>query len=164
MASHFRWCGVDWKPLFWAKVDKNGAGGCWVWTASQKERGYGQYFIKGKMHRAHRLAWTLCGKELPARPLELAHRCDNRLCVNPEHLFVATHEENMADCYAKGRQAKGAKIHFATLTEEQVRYIKANYIKTSPRKGNGSQIARHLGINPGTVHAIGSGRSWKHIK
>lgn len=105
-SSHVKRCGVDWRPDFWAKVDKNGAGGCWVWTASRKPKGYGQFLLRDKMHRAHRLAWSLSGRELPPKPLELAHRCDNRVCVNPEHLFVATHAENMADCKAKGRYAR----------------------------------------------------------
>lgn len=105
----------DQGECFWSKVDKSGASGCWNWTASRKEKGYGQFFWRGKMHRAHRLAWTLTGRELPARPLELAHRCDNRVCVNPDHLFVATHAENMADCKAKGRYARtGNKPRGAT--------------------------------------------------
>lgn len=88
---------------FWSKVDKDGAGGCWNWTASRKEKGYGQFFWRGKMHRAHRLAWHLSGHELPGTGLELAHSCDNRVCVNPAHLSVATHRQNLDDMRAKGR-------------------------------------------------------------
>src|SRR3990167_10305672 len=54
---HVKTCGVDWREYFWAKVDKNGPNGCWVWTASRKEKGYGQFLVKRKMHRTHRLAW-----------------------------------------------------------------------------------------------------------
>jgi hypothetical protein len=164
ITTHARWCGVDWRELFWQKVDKNGPNGCWVWTASRKEKGYGQYLLGKKMHRAHRLAWTLMGRELPARPLELAHSCDNRLCVNPDHLFVATHDENMADCKAKGRHVFGERSIHAKLTEDQVRYIRANYRKTNARRGNGTAIAKLLGISKGIVHAVGQGRTWKHVK
>ena len=93
----------DMEPSFWSKVDKEGPGGCWIWTASRKERGYGQFLWRGKMHRAHRLAWVLSGQELPAKGLELAHTCDVRHCVNPAHLYVATHQQNVADTVARGR-------------------------------------------------------------
>lgn len=104
MAESYR---GDLEECFWAKVDKAAAGGCWNWTASLKERGYGQFFWRGKMHRAHRLAWRLSGRELPQRPLELLHSCDNRICVNPEHMRVGTHAENMADMVARGRNWRG---------------------------------------------------------
>ena len=106
IGAHVRSCDVSVADLFWAKVNKDAPNGCWEWTASRKEKGYGQFYSKGKMHRAHRLAWTLSGRELPAKPLELAHRCDNRICVNPDHLFPASHAENMADCHAKGRYSR----------------------------------------------------------
>ena len=108
LGHHAIKCNLTMADLFWNMVDKEASGGCWQWTASKKEKGYGQFFYRGKMHRAHRLAWVLSGQELPKRPLELAHTCDNRACVNPDHLFVATHEQNMQDCKAKGRN-KGNK-------------------------------------------------------
>src|ERR1044071_6954685 len=56
---HARKCGLTMAELFWVKVNKDAPRGCWEWTASRKERGYGQFMHEGKMHRAHRLAWIL---------------------------------------------------------------------------------------------------------
>lgn len=165
ICSHAKKCGVDWRDLFWQKVDKNGPNGCWVWMASRKERGYGQYLVGTKMHRAHRLAWTLCGRELPERPLGLAHRCDNRVCVNPEHLFVATHAENMADMARKMRGGQtGEKNSHAKLTEDQVRTIRAEYKKTTPYSGNGADLARRFNISRTVIYGIASGRLWRYVK
>lgn len=148
---------------FWAKVDKQGAGGCWNWTASLKPKGYGQFYWRGKMHRAHRLAWTLAGRALPAKGLELAHRCDNRICVNPEHLFVATHAENMADCKAKGRQSCGERSKRNKLTEAQVIEIRAN----PPKLGRGlreiDEYAAKYGVSKGTIYCSLTRRTWSHI-
>jgi hypothetical protein len=89
---------------FWAKVDKTSSPrGCWLWTASRNQKGYARFNCHGKQHRAHRLAWELTRGSMPAGK-ELAHTCDVRHCVNPEHLYVATHQENVADMVMKGRR------------------------------------------------------------
>lgn len=164
IGSHSTKCGLTMADLFWVKVDKNGAGGCWNWMASRKPKGYGQFLWQDKMHRAHRLAWTLTGRELQAKGLELAHRCDNRVCVNPDHLFIATHAENMADCKAKKRHTHGeANIH-AKLTEAQVLEIRAN----PPKLGRGfreiNEYAARYGVSVGTIYCSMTGRTWSHIK
>ena len=83
---------------FWAKVDKNGPNGCWVWTGAKRDLGYGNFGIvedgRFRCVRAYRMAWQLVGRELPAKPYVLDHKCHNPPCVNPAHLQVALQADN----------------------------------------------------------------------
>ena len=110
---------VSLKPnRFWSKVVKlNPAGNCWVWVGTRNQFGYGQYYIGSAgpraVYAAHRIAYGLANGPIPAG-LCVCHRCDNRLCVNPTHLFVATHGDNLRDMVAKGR-------HPETVLKSQLR-------------------------------------------
>ena len=80
---------------------------CWEWTASNDNRGYGQYCVfdeSGKMRnfKAHRYLWMASFGPLEAGQ-QVLHKCDNPACVNPDHLFVGTRHDNMRDKEAKGR-------------------------------------------------------------
>src|SRR4051794_32506507 len=96
---------------FWSKVSKRGhPKGCWEWTAGVfKSGGYGQFNMrvagKRQPYRAHRISYELAHGPIPS-DLCVLHECDNRVCVNPAHLFLGTRGDNCDDMHAKGRARK----------------------------------------------------------
>lgn len=95
---------------FWSKVEKLPDDGCWNWTSSLNIQGYTQFWIaplRGCIP-AHRLAWVLAGNEIPDG---LCHHCDNRACVNPDHMFLGTQGDNLRDMVTKGRHPETVLKH-----------------------------------------------------
>ena len=87
---------------FFSFVSVGSADACWPWTGRKFENGYGQFKLGSKCRKASRVSWELHNGPIPEGKYVL-HRCDNPPCVNPTHLFLGTHKENMSDMVAKGR-------------------------------------------------------------
>ncbi|MGW2169160.1 HNH endonuclease signature motif containing protein [Streptomyces sp. NPDC001705] len=116
--------------LFWPKVQWT-RDGCWEWGASRHRNGYGQFHLPGKRHAlAHRASWLLLFGPIPDG-LHVLHRCDNRPCVRPDHLFLGTRVDNMQDMAAKGRRGRTGP-------------------KPSPRCGRGHEPNWYVNPNSGS--------------
>jgi len=126
--------------------------GCWLWTGATNSRGRGSVGIPGSRQTitAHRLAYLLFRGPIPDG-LHVLHSCDMPLCVNPDHLFLGTHQDNMDDCRAKGRKAKGFELPRTKLTLEQIAAIIAD---SRPQQ----LIADEYGIHNSYVSQLKSGK------
>lgn len=140
---------------FWAKVDKSGD--CWNWTAYVTSRGYGQFWLDGKVQSSHRVAWELAYGPVPDG-MFVCHHCDNPLCVRPEHLFLGTHTDNMADRAEKGRAANGEAHGRSKLCEVDVRLIRDIQGQTC------QAIADWFGVDTSTVSDIRNRRAWRNVE
>lgn len=139
--------------------------GCWEWIGSRDKGGYGEYQTEkiplgdGRYNRrrkkAQRIAWELFRGPIPPR-MEVCHECDNPPCVNPAHLFLATHKQNMEDRDWKGRHAYGVKHYQTKLTEQDVRDIRASRLTLA-------ELAPLYGIAPQTISEIKNRKTWKHV-
>jgi len=141
---------------FWDNVNKTD--GCWEWMSQVNNKGYGILTSDGQIHMAHRYSWMIHKGPIP-KGLFVLHKCDNRICVNPDHLFLGTHEDNMRDMVTKKRQAVGSKVASSKLTEEIVRQIRA--LRQSGMKYR--EIAEAFDLSTYHVKDICHRRYWAHV-
>lgn len=129
--------------------------GCWIWIGSESNVGYGRFWRKKtKSHiYAHRLSFILNKGSIPDE-MYVCHKCDNRLCVNPDHLFLGSHIENIKDMVLKGRQSKGIKNGHSKLSLSDVKDIRTS-------NDTNSSLAKRYNVNPSTISRV---RSYERYK
>lgn len=150
---------------FWSKVNKTET--CWEWTGNLI-KGYGHFYTRirsiKKRHLAHRFSWLIINGPIPDGLLA-CHRCDNRKCVRPDHLFLGTPKDNTHDAMRKGRHPKmphlfGMRHLKAKLTDDQVIYLRREI-----DHGRGpTSLAVELKVSQRAITKAYARLSWKHIK
>jgi hypothetical protein len=147
---------------FWSQVDRNGPGGCWLWTGNKGTFGYGIAKIGGIQFRAHRYSYEAYHGSIPEGDWVIRHTCDVPACVNPAHLVIGTRLDNARDRDRRGRNGlTGEKSPGSKLTEEQVREIRREWTGAF---GQPKEMARKYGVKASTLYAIVQGKTWKHVK
>lgn len=164
---------------FWSKVNKaTDEGGCWLWGARVFNSGHGCFPINSKPMLAHRVSWTITNGPIPLGEgyfgTCVCHKCDVRACVNPSHLFLGTHADNMADMVKKGRSARGRRHGFnvrpgsapkgerhrsAKLKDCDVLEMRRRFACGE----SGNSLAREFGISSVSANRIIRYLNWKHI-
>ncbi len=141
---------------FWKRVVKTET--CWLWTGRPNRYGYGRRTHLGRSQTAHRISWLFAFGPPPDDKLVL-HTCDVRLCVNPAHLFLGTHNDNSDDKIRKQRHAYGSKNTMSKLTEADVLEMRLRYAAGASQ----SELAEAFGVRANNVSMVVNGRRWKHV-
>lgn len=158
---------------FWAKVHTRSPNECWDWRGAVTSSGYGNLSWHGLTVQAHRVAYFLTngGIALPTNFRQegvaaryrrfVLHKCDNRLCCNPEHLFLGSMRSNLLDAYAKGRKAQPRSMHAnAKLTATQVTTIRRRY---DTGQNTQQQLAVEFGVTQRVISLLVRRESYKDI-
>jgi hypothetical protein len=133
---------------------------CWIWLGQPSAGGYGAFLVggrNGKIWKAHRYSYFMAYGPIP-NGIDVLHKCDVRDCVNPSHLFLGTHADNMTDMKRKGRQSrlKGSNNGQCHLTEDDVRAIRAS-------EESQTALAARYGVIQAHISRIKRGLAWSHI-
>jgi len=154
------------RKRFFAKVNKDGPNGCWEWIGYKDKEGYGQVSLKRLEQyalKAHRVSY-MQHKGKIADDLLICHKCDNPSCVNPDHLFLGTHQDNVDDKVKKNRQylnradGKGVNNPNAKLTKSQVKEITGLFSIM-----NNKEIGLIYKVHHSSISSIRRGKSWASV-
>lgn len=144
---------------FWAKVDKRGPEECWPWTAGKTKAGYGVFHPRKPLTvGAHRYMLEIkLGRSIGPK-LYACHRCDNPICVNPEHLYEGTHQDNVNDAVRRDRHKRGERGSMK-LTEDDVLNIRNSVAKGAKSR----DMAARYGVAESLISGIVRGKRWASV-
>lgn len=149
--------GKRFERYFLNKIVKIQSSGCWEWQGSRKDNGYGYFTLseggRRKKVYAHRASLEMATGAPLRDGICACHSCDNRICVNPEHLFEGSQKQNMADARFKGRLQVGTSRYNARLTEDDVHNIRSD-------RRSYDEISEHFGIPSSTVSNVKNLKEW----
>lgn len=137
----------------------DGATGCWVWNGYRMRLGYGRVALDGKAVSAHRASYMTFRGPIPKGAF-VCHTCDNRACINPDHLYLGNHATNMRDMTARQRHPgggqRGEEHYAAKLTERDVREMRAS-------GQHYADAAKKYGITKGYAWSVINGYTWRNV-
>lgn len=150
------------KLMFMHSKKRNG---CWEWNGPVAKHGYAltkDYENRGKNIPVHRLSYRIHKGNIPVGLL-VCHTCDNRKCINPDHLWVGTHQDNSNDCKSKKR-AKSGGVYGVKCTKAKLNDEKVKEIKKMLKNGiSNKDIAEIFGISRPVISEIKHNKLWKHV-
>jgi len=133
---------------FWSKVEKSDD--CWKWTAATQNKGYGVFSYEGNNRAlAHRVAMQLEGHDI--EDTFVLHKCDNRLCVKPGHLYLGDNKDNMQDAVNRGRICHGEGHPDSKLTDDEVAEVRKKYNKTDVLQ---KELADEYGVTQSNISRL----------
>jgi hypothetical protein len=142
---------------FWQYVTKSD--GCWEWTGPLYSNGYGDFSVRKKHHLAHRYSFELAFGPIVPNKLCVLHRCDNRPCVRPDHLFLGTRGDNNRDCANKGRTLRSDKHPAGKLTDAQTLDIR----RRSAAGESGVSLAMAFNVSTALISLIVNRKIRYHV-
>jgi len=147
------------KQTLWDRCSKK-ENGCWEYSPINKD-GYGRMWYKCKVQPAHRLAYEFTNTTKISKNLKVCHSCDNRCCINPDHLFLGTQKDNLDDMVKKNRDKRvGSQNGSSKLTETDIPIIR-QLRKTGLLM---REIAVKFNVSSDTIRLIIAKKTWKHVK
>lgn len=156
------------KSKFWSRINKFGFkhpqhGHCWEFSGMMV-KGYGKFLTPTGRVSAHRFSWEEANGPIPTGKMVL-HKCDNRRCVRPKHLFLGDALANNQDMRSKGRAAccKGINNPKHKLTETQVLEIRAKFVRKSERRSNAKILSKEYGVSVVMIWLIVKNKNWSHL-
>lgn len=158
MRSH-EGSGKTLEERFWEKVDRGEPGECWEWQGATDTGGYGRIHVDGRDEGTHRVSYELEHDEKPGDDWVL-HHCDNKPCVNPNHLYLGDRSENTKDMYDRGqRSGTGEKNPPAKLTNAEVKEIRARVEDGETQY----ELADEFDVSQSTISHIVTGYNWSGV-